>query len=82
MEGFAPYRGDSPALLSPPHPGKIRRISTIDGERARTIAEWESCLTRVIKWAFEIEPTCRGMADGWMADGGWRMGTDDAHSGP
>jgi uracil-DNA glycosylase family 4 len=64
VAGFPPDRGDSPALLFPPHPGSFRWISTENGKRAMVIEEWESCLARVFKWAFHIEPTCRGMADG------------------
>ena len=62
VEGFAPYRGDSPALLFPPHPGSFRFKSTKDGFRARIVEEWESCLAWAFEWAFELEPTCRGMA--------------------
>ena len=68
LEGFAPYRGDSPALLFPQHPGKFRWISTSDGKRAKVVEEWESCLARAFSWAFEIEPTCRGEADGYPTD--------------
>lgn len=70
VAGFASYRGDSPALLFPLHPGKFRWISTENGKRAKVIEEWESCLARIVEWAFQIEPTCRGMADGWMNDEG------------
>lgn len=69
LGGQAPYRGDSPALLFPPHPGSFRWISTENGKRASVIEEWESSLARAIEWAFEIEPTCRDMADGWMTEG-------------
>ncbi|WP_390888041.1 uracil-DNA glycosylase family protein [Candidatus Mycobacterium wuenschmannii] len=57
VAGSAPRRGQSPALLFPPHPGSFRWIPTADGKRARAVEEWESCLARVFAWSFDLEPT-------------------------
>jgi uracil-DNA glycosylase family 4 len=69
VDGIVQSTRGNPALLFPPHPGSSRWIPTADGSREKASQEWVICLARAVKWGFHLEPTCTGMADGWMTDG-------------